>query len=438
MKKTVLASLLALQLAPFGTVFAGDLLQAYRDASAYDAQLQVARANLRAGREKDDQGLALLLPSVVLTGDSTRARRNSDPGNITTSGQTTTWAVTLTQPLYRPQNWITYQQSDIQVAQAEIVFTQAEQDLMVRVAQAYFDVLFSQEALLAVQSQKVAIAQQLELAKKSFEVGTATITDTHEAQARYDLVVAQEIAAQSDLEVKKRTLQTLTGKEVDPLAPLRADAQLTPPDPQDIKRWLDDAEQNSLAVRIQRATTEIAEREAAKSRAAHHPTLDLVGRVAQTSDSNRVGGGISTDAQTASVGLQLNLPLFQGFGTSSRARESAALYEAALGSLDNARRTSVLQTRQAYLGVANGLSQVKAFEAALVSSQSALEATKVGYEVGVRINNDVLNAEQQVAATRRDLARARFDTLVAQVRLRASIGALSEEDLQKVNALLAH
>jgi outer membrane protein len=435
MKKTVLASLLALQLAPFGTASAGDLLQAYRDAAAYDAQLQVARANLQAGREKDDQGLALLLPSIVLSADGTRT--HAETGPISRTANTSSWAVTLTQPLYRRQNWITYQQGNLQAAQAEIVFTQAAQDLIVRVAQAYFDVLFSQEALLAVQAQKVAIAQQLELAKKSFEVGTATITDTHEAQARFDLSVAQEIAAESDLEVKRRTLQTLTGKEGENLAPLRADAQLMPPDPQDITRWVDEANQNSPSVRIQRANTEIAEREAAKASAAHHPTLDLVGRVSESRDPSRVSGaGAAADLQQASIGLQFNMPLYQGGGTSSRAREAAAQYEAAQANLDNVRRTTVLQTRQAYLGVANGLSQVKAFEAALVSSKSALEATKVGYEVGVRINNDVLNAEQQVAATRRDLARARFDTLVAQVRLRAAIGALGEDDLQKINTLL--
>lgn len=434
MKKTLIAALFALQWNP---AFSGDLLQTYRDATDHDAQLAIARANVVAGREKSIQGRSQLLPSVILSGDLSRIDSERSPGNIESSGQTTTWAASLTQPLYRRQNWIAYRQSGIQVEQAEITYVQAQQDLIVRVAQAYFDVLYAQESLLAVQSQKVAIKQQLELAQKSFEVGTATITDTHEAQARYDLAIAQEIAVESDLEVKRRNLQTLTGKDVGALPSLRPDIQMTPPEPQNIDQWVTDAEKNSLAVRIQQTNSELAEREAEKARAAHQPTLDLVAKMARSSDSDLVTSPY-TSTQTQSIGLQLVIPLYQGGATSSKVREVAAQRDAALAGLNNARRTAVLQTRQSYLGVTNGISQVLALQAALKSSNLALDATKVGYEVGVRINNDVLDAEQQVLATRRDLAKARLDTLMAQIKLSAAVGALSEEDLQKINGLLSH
>ena len=431
MKKTLLASLLLWQ---FSSASAVDLLQAYRDASAFDAQLAVARASVAAGREKGVQGQALLLPTVAFTGDLSQVMRNPDPGG-SASGLTSSLAVTASQPLYRRQVSLTALQADIQVAQAELQYSLAQQDLIVRLSQAYFDVLNAQEALLAVQAQKLAIAQQLELAKKTFEVGTSTITDTHEAQARYDLSLAQEIAVESDLEVKKRALETLTGKETGSLAVLRVDAQISRPEPQDIKRWISDAEKNGLAVRLQQSNTELAEREAEKAAAAHQPTLDLVARLARSSDNASTP---NSSLQSINIGLQLNVPLYQGGAINSKEREAAAQRDAARSALENARRVASLQARQAYLGVSNGLSQVKALEAALVSSTSALDATKVGYEVGVRINNDVLNAEQQLSATRRDLAKARFDTLLAQVKLSAAVGALGEDDLQKINAMLQH
>ncbi|WP_374325420.1 TolC family outer membrane protein [Azonexus sp.] len=419
---------------------AADLARIYRDAQDNDPVYAAARATRDAGREKAPQGLAGLLPTVSVSGNTVWNDVDSEPRNAPTAASnaqynTNAYQLTLSQPLFRWQNWVAYGQAKQQVAQAEATFQQASQDLILRVAQAYFDVLYASENLTAVRANKEAIAQQLELAKKSFEVGTSTITDTHEAQARFDLVQAQEIAAESELEVRRQALQTLIGQDAGKLAPPRKDAVLAPPEPNRLADWVAAAEKDALAVQIQQAQAEIAAREVDKQRAGHYPTLDLVAnRGKSKAYSSAALGAVDTDF--ANYGLQLNIPLFQGGSTTSRQREAAANSTAARFGLEAARRNAALAARQYYLGVTNGLAQVNALKAALVSSQSALESNKLGYEVGVRINIDVLNAENQVYVTRRDLAKATFDTLMAQLRLKAAVGALGEDDVTKINALL--
>lgn len=421
-------------------VFSADLMQVYRDALVNDPVFAAARASLDAGREKASQGLSGLLPALSVSGNTLWNDAESDPRNnpalkSRNEYNTHAYQLTLSQPLFRWQNWVAYDQARLQVAQAEASFVQARQDLILRVAQAYFDVLNASENLSAVQANKQAIAQQLELAKKSFEVGTATITDTHEAQARFDLVMAQEIAAESELEIRQQALQVLVGKDAGPLAAPRKDAELNPPTPNKLADWVSAAETGSLTVLIQQALAEIAAREVDKQRAGHYPTLDLVanqGR-AKSFTSNAIG---AVDMDFRNVGLQFNIPLFQGGQVTSRQREAAANRLAAQSGLEAAKRNSALAARQYYLGVTNGLAQVRALKAALISSQSALESNKLGYEVGVRINIDVLNAENQVYVTRRDLAKATFDTLMAQLRLKAAVGTLNDEDVQRINALL--
>lgn len=421
-------------LAWLGAAQAADLVQVYRDAQANDPQYEAARSTLDAGREKLPQGRSGLLPTVSL-GANVMANQANFMGtdrNYNSNGYT----LSLTQPLFRWQNLIQYDQAKLQVAQAEMQFAKAGQDLILRVAQAYFDVLYAEENLKALEAQKVAIAQQLALAKKSFEVGTATITDTHEAQSRYDLATAQEIAAASDLEVKRHQLRAIIGKEAGSLAPLRSDARLLSPEPARLDNWVSAAEQNSLDVQIQQAGLDLADKEVERNRAGHYPSVDAVASYAKSHAGASQFGSSSVDITQGAVGVQMTLPIYQGGYVSSRVREANANREAARSQLENARRQSALGARQYYLGVSNGLAQVKALEAALVSSQSALDSNKLGYEVGVRINIDVLNAEQQLTTTRRDLAKARLDTLLAQLRLKAAVASLGEEDLLAVNALL--
>ena len=416
-----------------------DLMAVYRDAIAYDAQFAAARAALDAGREKLPQGRAGLLPTVGLSANTTW---NDTETTARVTGATATsrdynsngWEVRLTQPLFRWQNWVAYTQSELAVVQAEAQFGLARQELIVRAAQAYFDVLLAQDTLATAQAQKVAIAEQLESAKRNFEVGTATITDTHEAQARYDLTSAQEIAAENDLSGKRQALRAVIGKEPENLKTLRPGVQLARPQPDDINKWVEMAESASASVQIYQALYEIATREIEKQRAGHYPTLDLVATNGRNGAGNGTFGGI--DSKSSTIGLQLSFPIFAGGAVASRDREAVALKEKASADLDNARRTAALNARQAYLGVSSGLAQVKAYEAALTSSQSALDSNKLGYEVGVRINIDVLNAQSQLFDTRQKLAKARLDTLAALLKLKAAAGSLGENDVAAVNALL--
>ena len=414
-------------------------MQVYRDAQDNDAAFAAARYTSEAGREKLPQGRAGLLPSLTLSGNTVWNENNIAFHNGNTLGKPrfngNGYQLTLSQPLFRWQNWVAYDQSKLQVAQAEANLAQARQDLILRTAQAYFDVLNAGENLTAVRANKAAIVQQLELAKKSFEVGTATITDTHEAQARFDLANAQEIAAESDLEVKRRALQAIIAKEPGALAGLRKNAELTPPQPNDMNTWVGAAEKDSINVQVAQANADLAAREVDRQRAGHYPTLDLVANYGESKTFASTALGL-LDTQYQNIGLQINVPIFQGGSVASREREASANRAAAASTLENVRRNAALSARQSYLGVANGLAQVRALKAALVSSQSALESNKLGYEVGVRINIDVLNAENQVYVTRRDLAKATFDTLLAQLRLKAAVGALSEDDVAQINALL--
>src|SRR5439155_19997569 len=303
---------------------AEDLLQVYRDAQRYDAVYGAARFSLEAGRERIPQARALLLPSLNLTANTAAQRIVLESSNqlvqqdFVRSPTTAGYTFTLSQPVFRPQNLAQRDQADYQVRQAEATFAQASQDLTVRAAQAYFDVLAAQDTLALVGAQKAAISEQLAQAKRNFEVGTATITDTHEAQARFDLSTAQEIAAQNDLENRRRALQLITGKEYAQLKPLRGDVRLAPPNPNDMQAWVDLAEKQSYPVLVQQATTEIAALEAKRNSAGHLPTLDFVGSYGATRDTGSLQVPVGRDIATTQIGVQLAFPLYQGGANSSR------------------------------------------------------------------------------------------------------------------------
>jgi len=433
--------LLATLLGASGSALAADLQETFRAAQANDPVFAAARATMQAGQEKLPQGRALLLPSISLNANSTFNDQTTQyqgtapfpSGNNRYNSHG--YGVNLTQPLFRQQNWLSYSEAELQVAQTEAQFRIAEQDLIMRVAQAYFDVLIAQDSVQLAEAQKTAISEQLEQAKRNFEVGSATITDTHEAQARYDLTVAQEIAAQNSLEIKRRSLQQLINAMPQELRHLGKEFRLEAPQPADMEKWVDDAQLNSLQLAIAQAGAEIAEKEVARNRGGHYPTVDLV---ANYSQNNANGGsfGVGSDNTSKSVGVQLNMPLFQGGAVNSKWREAEANRERAIQELENTRRSVALQTRQAYLGVVSGIAQVKALQQALTSSESVLEASKLGQEVGVRTNLDVLNAQQQLYATRRDLYQAEYSYLLSQLRLKAAVGSLDEESLNKINQAL--
>lgn len=433
----LLVLLLALPIA----AIADNLMQAYYDAKAFDVEYASAQASLEASREKIPQGRALLLPSIGLAHSYTQTDLDvdNDDSSVLPDNQrdyrTDSNAITLTQPIMRSQNWLQYKQASRLVQQAEMTYAAASQNLILRVAQAYFDVLAAQDTLAFARAQKAAISEQREQAKRNFETGIATITDTHEAQARHDLADAQEIAAQSDLDIKQRILQRLTGKRYTELHRLPEHVVLTPPDG-DLNQWIGRSENQNLTVATQRLQMEVQQLEVRRNKASHLPTLDLV---ASYGDSDQTGSQLSdigNHTVTSSVGIQFNLPLFAGGATSSRVREAITLLDKARADFENTRRQQAQATEQNYINVVNGIAQVRALEQALTSSESALESNKLGYDVGIRINIDVLNAQQQVFSTRRDLAQARYNTILSLLKLKASAGALGEPDLEKVNTVL--
>ena len=419
---------------------AQSLLELYESARAFDATYQSAKLQYDANLARADQAKAGILPTAGLgAGVSRTAFENTSPP-IDRSFNSQNATLSVTQPLYRPGNWAIYEQGFKQVELARAQLESAEQDLVVRTSQAYFDVLAAQDTLTFVQAQKAAVNEQLAFAKRNFEVGTSTITDSREAQARYDLVLAQEIAAENDLRVKKIALDQLVGKAESAPKGLLAPVNLPPLLPADANAWVQQSEAVHPSIRQAQSGLDIAELEVKKAEAGHKPTLDATASYNVTnnpSGSATSTSTASTRVNTGSVGLLLNVPLFAGFATQNRVRETLSLKDKARSDLEGARRAVAQSTRTAYFGVLSGQGQVKALEAAELSSQSALDANKLGYQVGVRINIDVLNAQSQLFQTKRDLAQARYNVLLGGLRLRQASGTLNPEDLQQINGLLA-
>lgn len=422
---------LALALAP--AVQAANLSDVFRDAIAYDAQYAAAHAAWRAGQEKAVQGRAGLLPNVNLGGNV--RYNNVDSSLAGGDGDHVSDGVSINavQPLFRKQNLVLYQQAREQVKIAGLELKLAEQDLLLRVAQGYFDVLQSQDNIAFVNAQKASIAEQLASARRNFEVGTATITDTHEAQARYDLVVAQEIAERNTLAIRLRALEKLIGRLPGSLDPL-VEVQRLKTETGTIDEWATLAADRNLQAEIQRIAKTIADQEVERNRAGHYPTLDAVGGYAINNNQNF--GATQLDTRIASIGVELNLPIYQGGLVSSRVREAVANQEKARQDLEAATREASLQAREAWLNVNSGAARVSALEQALVSSQAQLASTRLGMEVGVRTNLDVLDAERQVFSAQRDLAAARYAYLLSGLSLRAAAGMLSADDLRAIDTLL--
>jgi outer membrane protein len=440
-----LAMLMSLAFA--GTSQAQSLVDMYEMAKGYDAGYQSAKAQYLANQAKADQGKSALLPTVGFNAETNRTERevsfspsggnNAAIPNYYYTSQTA--GLKATQPLYRPANMAAYQQSQKSLELADAALKQAEQDLIVRTTQAYFDVLVANQSLTFVKAQKSAVAEQLASAKRNFEVGTATITDTREAEARYDLISAQEIAADNDVRVKNVALELLVGKSN--LTPNRVKTGISmPSNEHSIENWLTQSEQTHPALQQARTNLDIAKLETEKATAGHKPTLDLSLEYGQLKNLNATAfspnPGFDQKITTGSAKVTLSVPIFAGLSTQNRIRETLALEDKARNDLEGAQRQVAQATRTAYLGLQSGLGQVKALEAAEASSQAALDANKLGYQVGVKVNIDVLNSQSQLYQTKRDLAKARYDVLLGQLKLRQASGTLKAEDLQSINALL--
>jgi outer membrane protein len=433
-----LASLLLL-LAVSLPVMGADLIETYQQAKANDPGWRAAQASRLAGVEKAPQGRSLLLPTLGLSATTSESDQQVIMPSTNNNYRygTDSYNILLTQPLYRKQNFAAYAQGIAGANIAEHEFELARQDLILRAALAYFDVLAAQDVLDFAVTEKEAIGRQLALAKRNFAVGSATLVDVHEAQARYDLVAAQQITAANDLEVRKEALRALIGTAPAALARLESRLELQPPDPADMEQWVQTATAQSPRIKAQQETLEVARQEVERNSGGHYPTLDLTASRAW-SDAGGSVQGFAIESTTNQIGLQFQVPLYQGGGIASRVREATARLDETGQRLEQTRRQVAQQAREAYLAVISGMARVQALEQARLSNERALESTVIGYERGLRSGVDVLNAQRELFRTRRDLSQARYDYLISRLRLKAAAGVLQEQDLEVVNRLLAH
>jgi outer membrane protein len=418
-----------------GTAQAADLISVYRHAARTNPELAAAAASLQAVRESRPQAMAGLLPVIDATGAIERQRlkdlNQSAPADNVTNKLA---SLDLVQPLFRYDRWIQLEQSDSEIAGAEAEYAAAQQDLMVLVAERYFNVLDAQDNLEFARAEKSAIGRQLEQATQRFEVGLIAITDVKAAQARYDLSVSGEIRALSQLVEAKDALREVAGTYYDQVASLKPDLELVRPNPDSADAWIEQAMQQNLRVLAAQAGTETARQEIRRQRAGHLPTLDLN---ASTSYVERnFGGVVPQERNDSSIGVQMNIPLYQGGLVNSRTREAQSRFEEAQQLLHQQLRSAELETRNAYRGILTDIAQVNALAQSLESTEVAVEAEEAGFEVGTRTIVDVLNAQRENFLARLNYARARYLYVLDQLRLKKAAGILSLDDLAEVNEAL--
>ncbi len=427
------AAALALGLLP--TARAQSLLELYDAAHGFDATYLAARALTDSAQYRVEQVEALNRPSAVATASIGNSRTDL-PVLGSSNGASRQAAVNGRYPLFNRANSASIAQARKSLETAQADLDSAEQDLILRVAQAYFDVLAAQDTLGTTRASKAAITEQLASAKRNFEVGTATITDTREAQARFDLASAQEIAADNDLRTRRIALDQLVGRAGVTPRPLRTPVVLPDTAPANPDEWVASADAQHPTVLRARVGLEVAQLETTKARAAQLPTVDAVASIGGAY-SRGAAVALPGTTSSASLGVQLNWPLYTGGAVQNRIKETLVLEDKSRYELEAARRGVAQGTRVAFYGVQSGVAQVKALEAAEASSKLALEATQLGYKVGVRVNLDVLNAQTQLFQTRRDLDKARYDVLVGDLRLRQAAGRVTPDDVAATDRLLA-
>ena len=418
-----------------------DLLSLYREAATQDPAVASARASLQAARERVTQAEAANGLSVGINAAAnanyldlhvrTLPSAATDRAYLTASVQ-----AYVTKPLIRPANIVAIEQAIAATTISEIALQAAQMDVASRLSQAYFDVLLAQDNVTLVQAQKTAVAEQLAQAKRNFEVGTATIVDTNEAQSRYDQVIAQEIAAQNELDRTRWALRNVVGRYEINLKRLRTAAQMPAPNPTNMEAWVTRAEADAYAVRIALQTLTVSEYDVRRAQTGKDWTLDATANITNSQSTGSATSGFGTWANSGVIGVTFNWPFDVSGGVNARIRETLALVDKNRNDIEAARRTAGFNVRQSYLGVTSGIAGVAAQQQALKSAETTLASTKLGLEVGVRTNLDVLNAQQQVTQVQRDLALARYNTLLNELRLKAATGVLGEDDIRATNAYL--
>jgi outer membrane protein len=420
---------------------AADLVTLYGDAATQDPAVASAQASLLAARERVAQAEAA---NGFAAGVNAGANANYVDAHVRGFPNAATDRAYLTasvsayvnKPLIRPANSVLIEQANASVKLFEVSLAAAKMDVATRLSQAYFDVLLAQDNLTLVQSQKAAVAEQLAQAKRNFEVGTATIVDTNEAQAKYDQVVAQEIAANNEVDRTRYALRNVVGRFETNLKRLRNNAQVPPPNPANMDAWVTRAETEAFGVRIAQQTQSIAEYDIKRAQTGKNWTLDATASVAHAQSTGSGASSVGSWSNSGVIGVTFNWPFDVSGGVNARIRETLALVDKNRNDVEAARRTAGLGVRQSYLGVTSGVASVAAQQQALKSAETLLASTKLGLEVGVRTNLDVLNAQQQVTQVQRDLASARYNALLNDLRLKAATGVLSEDDLRATNAFL--
>lgn len=442
MNRRLLALLLPLTFGLAGTAGDGraeDLVQIYREALVNDPVLAAARSTWLASQEALPQARAGLLPTLSLLGNANQYNYDQklwQEPQLQFNGSYATVGYTLqaSQPLYRMQNWISVDQAKQQLDQSQYVLASAQQDLVVRVVQAYFDVLLARFSIDLTLNQKAAVSENLAQAKRNFEVGTATIIDTNEAQAKYDQIIAQEILARNDYDNKLASLRAIIGRTPKELSGIEDEVQPELPNPTALEPWIDKALRENFQVRVQQSSFDIAALEVERQRAGHLPTVDLVASFNQ----NHAGGAVSltslaNDTRAGTVGVQLNVPIYQGGVVNSRVRQAVASQETARQNLESARRAAQLATQVSYANVTSGVAETRALKQAVKSAQVSYDSTKLGLEVGVRTNLDVLTTQQNLYQTRFNLAQSYYRFIVNAIKLKQAVGTLSDEDVERIN-----
>jgi outer membrane protein len=430
---SVAAGLLAASLS-FGAS-AQNLMSMIEAARAYDASYLSDVAAAQATRATAKQARSGLMPQVALTAQATRSTIHRDAPLSDIASQAQQTGLVATQSLFSASNIAKFGKAKQGEMAADIQERAAEQSLMVRVAQAYFDVLTAQDEYASVRASKKAAEQQLEAAKRNFEVGNTTITDTREAQAQFDSIVAQEIASDNNLRVKELALAQVTGLQAPTPSPV-IDASLPAMPADDMATWVNSAQDNSAAIALARIRLTNAGYDITAAKGGHMPTLSLEAGYFKNRSSTRSATSPGSYNPTSQIALKFNMPLFAGFAVSNGIDAAVATESQERANLDKAQRDTVNQVKTAYLGLSSGIGQVNALQAALASSQSALQANELGYEVGVRINIDVLNAQTNVFKTQAALAKARYSVLVGGLQLRQAAGTLSIDDVAELNKLI--
>lgn len=427
-------------LAALGQSHAAGLLALYRDALQSDPQFGAARAERKSADAALSQSRGQLMPQV--TANASAVRNEQSVATKTSAGVTQknydftarSASLNLQQAIFRPQLWLAYRQSQAQVQQGEAELLQARQDLILRLAQAYFDVLLAEDNLALTGEQKAALAQQLKQTQRYFEAGVGTITDINETQARFDSVQAEEIAASNSLEIKRRAIEQIVGKWYQHLDRLTGEFPLELPKPVVVEQWLEFSLANNPALKAREVALEIAARDVQKAYSGHLPSIDLVAGRTHNRDPGYTT--LDTDGWNNTLGVQFSLPLFTGGSTRGRVDQALAGEEKAQQELEQIRRKVLLATREEFLNVVNGMAQITALKQAVKSNEVALYSARRGLEAGTRTSFDVLNAQQLLVTAKRDLAQARYRYVLSRLKLRAAAGLLDDEDVEYVQGFL--